>query len=85
MIKQIIVSRGIAGSIGVRSEPRHPAARYRVWKGDADMRHSEAIGFACRMAAQANAELVDETGRLSAENCAALVGAMRISLGLEAG
>lgn len=86
MIKQIIVSRGIAGSIGVRAEPRHKAARFRAWRGSGNERFSAAVGFASRMAAEVGAELVDATGRLSPEECRALVAGWQSDLHLpEAG
>ena len=39
---------------------------------------SKAVGYASRLAAECACEMVDRTGRLSAEECAALIAGWRM-------
>ncbi len=80
MIQRLIISKGVAGSIGVRSEPRHPALRFRAWRGSPNDRFSAAAGWASRAAAELGAELLDETGRLSEDDCRNLLTAWRTNM-----
>lgn len=48
----------------------------RTVAGRGNQAFSDAVGHATHTAAELGVELVDKTGRLSAEDCAALVAAM---------
>lgn len=45
--------------------------------GHSNRSFSRALGYAVRWAAELRCELVDKTGRISAEDCAALVAAAK--------
>jgi hypothetical protein len=69
----IIIRRSPAGYL-VESEPPMPVARKR-FLGRSNRRFSRAVGFASRLASELRMKLRDDTGRLTAEDCGALLEA----------
>ena len=73
---RVIIERSALGTLLVRVDPADHYWKKRFTKFNANKRFSGAVGYASRLAAGFDCQMIDRTGRLSEAECEALVDAM---------
>ncbi|UVI39249.1 hypothetical protein [Qipengyuania spongiae] len=76
MIPQFTIEKRNFG-YRVTSEPDPMGMVKKLFLGKGNTAFSKAVGYATNWAAKANGKLIDQTGRLSEQDCADFVAAMR--------